>query len=53
MPLPWLPLKYPEENKFSKFIDEHAGSTNAYTANENTNYHFEVATANFKEALDM
>lgn len=45
--------KYPEENKFSKFIDEHAGSTNAYTANENTNYHFEVATPNFKEALDI
>ena len=45
--------KYPTENTFSKFIEDHAGSTNAYTSNENTNYHFEVATANFKEALVM
>ena len=45
--------KYPVENVFSKFIEDHAGSTNAYTSNENTNYHFEVATSNFKEALDM
>lgn len=38
---------------FSKFIEDHAGQTNAYTSNENTNYHFEVATDAFKEALDM
>lgn len=45
--------KYPVENVFSKFIEDHAGSTNAYTSNENTNYHFEVATTHFKEALDI
>ena len=45
--------KYPVENVFSKFIEDHAGSTNAYTSNENTNYHFEIATSHFKEALDM
>lgn len=38
---------------FQKFIDDHAGSTNAYTATENTNYHFEIANDKFKEALDM
>lgn len=27
--------------------------TNAYTSTENTNYHFEVATTHFKEALDI
>lgn len=45
--------KYPGENVFMKFIEDHAGSSNAYTSTENTNYHFEVATTHFKEALDM
>ncbi|RNA20606.1 insulin-degrading enzyme isoform X1, partial [Brachionus plicatilis] len=45
--------KYPVENMFQKFIEDHAGSTNAYTAAENTNYHFEIANDNFKEALDI
>lgn len=36
-----------------KFIEDHAGHTNAYTSSENTNYHFEVSTGKFKEALDM
>lgn len=45
--------KYPVENYYSKFIEDHAGSTNAYTSNENTNYHFEIATSQFKEALDI
>ena len=45
--------KYPAENTFRKFVKDHAGSTNAYTANDNTNYHFEIATGHFKEALDM
>jgi len=45
--------KYPVENVFSKFIEDHAGSTNAYTSNENTNYHFEIATDHFRPALDI
>lgn len=48
-----LKFKYPVENMFQKFIEDHAGSTNAYTSSENTNYHFEVANNGFKEALDM
>ena len=30
--------KYPEEDAYSKFISDHGGSTNAYTASEDTNY---------------
>merc|ERR1719468_200162 len=45
--------KYPVENVYGKFIEDNAGSTNAYTSNENTNYHLEIATGKFKEALDI
>lgn len=37
--------RYPEEDEYSKFISEHGGSTNAYTAAEDTNYHFSVKCA--------
>ncbi|XP_042422587.1 insulin-degrading enzyme-like 1, peroxisomal isoform X1 [Zingiber officinale] len=44
--------KYPVEDSYSKFITEHGGSTNAYTASEHTNYHFDVNVDSFEEALD-
>ncbi|XP_023639108.1 insulin-degrading enzyme-like 2 isoform X2 [Capsella rubella] len=44
--------KFPEENGLFKFVTEHGGSSNAYTAIENTNYHFNVHTDSFDEALD-
>ncbi|CAH2063828.1 unnamed protein product [Thlaspi arvense] len=44
--------KYPEEDSYSKYIAEHGGSTNAYTSTEDTNYHFDVNTDSFDEALD-
>ncbi|XP_010472492.1 PREDICTED: insulin-degrading enzyme-like 2 [Camelina sativa] len=44
--------KYPEEDSYSKYITEHGGSTNAYTASEYTNYHFDINTDSFDEALD-
>lgn len=44
--------KYPGENEYSQFLSKHGGHSNAYTANENTNYFFEVASSHFKEALD-
>ncbi|XP_019101972.1 PREDICTED: insulin-degrading enzyme-like 1, peroxisomal [Camelina sativa] len=44
--------KYPEEDSYSKYITEHGGSTNAYTASEETNYHFDVNADCFVEALD-
>ncbi|KAG6411482.1 hypothetical protein SASPL_129565 [Salvia splendens] len=44
--------KYPEEDSYSKYISEHGGSTNAFTASENTNYYFDVNPDSFEEALD-
>ncbi|KFK34996.1 hypothetical protein AALP_AA5G220700 [Arabis alpina] len=44
--------KYPVEDSYSKYITEHGGSTNAYTASEDTNYHFDINTDSFDEALD-
>jgi len=44
--------KYPEEDAYSKFISQHGGKTNAYTANESTNYHFDVNPEHLEPALD-
>ncbi|CAN6804035.1 unnamed protein product [Brassica oleracea] len=44
--------KYPEEDSYSKYVTEHGGSRNAYTSRENTNYHFDINTDSFDEALD-
>ncbi|XP_010523876.1 PREDICTED: insulin-degrading enzyme-like 1, peroxisomal [Tarenaya hassleriana] len=44
--------KYPDEDSYSKYITEHGGSTNAFTATEQTNYHFDVNADCFEEALD-
>lgn len=44
--------KYPLEDSYSKYITEHGGSTNAFTASEHTNYFFDVNTDSFEEALD-
>ncbi|KAK7901181.1 hypothetical protein WMY93_017950 [Mugilogobius chulae] len=35
--------KYPKENEYSQFLSEHAGSSNAFTSGEHTNYYFDVA----------
>lgn len=44
--------KYPVEDSYSTYITEHGGSTNAFTASEQTNYHFDVIADCFEEALD-
>ncbi|XP_022982829.1 insulin-degrading enzyme-like 1, peroxisomal [Cucurbita maxima] len=44
--------KYPLEDSYSKYITEHGGSMNAFTASEQTNYYFEVNVDCFEEALD-
>lgn len=44
--------KYPKEDDYSKFIAEKGGKTNAYTSNESTQYHFDVAWDALPEALD-
>ncbi|KAM0952032.1 putative insulysin [Dioscorea sansibarensis] len=45
--------KYPVEDSYSKFITEHGGSENAYTASEHTNFFFDVNADYLDEALDQ
>ncbi|XP_024189601.1 insulin-degrading enzyme-like 1, peroxisomal [Rosa chinensis] len=44
--------KYPLEDSYSKYITEHGGRTNAFTATEHTNYYFDINPDGFEEALD-
>ncbi|GLT29356.1 hypothetical protein SLA2020_042280 [Shorea laevis] len=44
--------KYPLEDSYSKYISEHGGRTNAFTASESTNFHSDVNIDGFEEALD-
>ncbi|KAF9941217.1 Insulinase (Peptidase M16) [Modicella reniformis] len=45
-------VKYPKENEYSEFLAKNSGSSNAYTALDNTNYYFEVGHAHLEGALD-
>lgn len=45
--------KYPEENAYQAFLAAHGGSSNAYTAQENTVYYFDVQSDHFEQALDI
>jgi insulysin len=44
--------KYPDSGEYARFISEHGGSRNAYTAFEHTNYYFDIDEAALPEALD-
>uniref|UniRef100_A0A8R1HQ00 Insulin-degrading enzyme n=1 Tax=Caenorhabditis japonica TaxID=281687 RepID=A0A8R1HQ00_CAEJA len=44
--------KYPSENEYSKFLAAHAGSSNAFTSTDHTNYHFDVKPEQLPGALD-
>lgn len=44
--------KYPLENEYSKYLQEHGGSSNAFTASDHTNYYFDVAPEFLEGALD-
>lgn len=44
--------KYPNAADYQAFIDENAGSHNAYTSSENTNYFFDIDAAKLEPALD-
>lgn len=44
--------KYPDPDGYSDFITKHGGGNNAYTANELTNYFFDIDEQQFPEALD-
>lgn len=45
--------KYPEENEYSAFLNNHGGNSNAYTGQENTVYYFDVQNEHFEHALDL
>ncbi len=44
--------KYPDEGSYQKFVSIHDGFSNAYTADDRTNYHFEIASDYLDEGLD-
>lgn len=44
--------KYPEVDGYQQFLSAHGGSSNAYTADDHTNFFFDVAPDRFPEALD-
>jgi len=44
--------KYPEENNYQKYISSNGGDSNAYTAETNTKYHFDISTDFLTGALD-
>lgn len=44
--------KYPEENEYTKFLSNHNGQYNAFTASNDTNYHFDVSPEFLPDVLD-
>ena len=44
--------KYPVENEYPRFLSEHGGSSNAFTASDHTNYFFDVIPEHLSAALD-
>lgn len=44
--------KYPKADEYQNFISSHGGGHNAYTAQENTNYFFDIAANKLEPALD-
>ncbi len=44
--------KFPKATEYGDFLSRNGGSTNAYTASENTNYHFNIQPEHLEGALD-
>lgn len=44
--------KFERYNEYSEFMSLNSGFDNAYTSDEETNYHFEIANAKFPEAVE-
>ena len=44
--------KYPDGSEYQKFISQHGGSNNAWTATEHTCFYFDVQHQHFSSALD-
>ena len=45
--------KYPKENYYNVFINEHGGYDNASTGEDYTEYHFNIQNEAFAGALDI
>ena len=45
--------KFPVENAYSAFLNEHGGHSNAYTSQKETVYYFDVQKEHLNETLDM
>ena len=44
--------KFPGESEYGSFLQSNGGYSNAYTAGDHTNYHFEINHQGFEGALD-
>lgn len=44
--------KFPDENEYDKFLSQHGGSSNAYTDQEFTCYHFEIRNRCLRDSLE-
>ncbi|HTR00184.1 MAG TPA: insulinase family protein [Candidatus Acidoferrum sp.] len=44
--------KYPAADEYEEYISSHGGGLNAYTAYDNTNFHFELDASYLEPALD-
>lgn len=44
--------KFPDENAYNVFLNQHGGSSNAFTDMESTNYYFDVSADHLSGALD-
>jgi insulysin len=44
--------KYPDENEYNKYLSQHGGSSNAYTACDHTNFFFDVAPKHLPGTID-
>lgn len=44
--------KFPEEGEYSRYLKSNGGYSNAYTAGDHTNYHFQIHHAALEGALD-
>ncbi|MGC3875108.1 insulinase family protein [Halomonas sp. GXIMD04776] len=44
--------RYPEANSYQQFISRHGGNHNAFTADQDTNYFFDIEPKALPEALD-
>lgn len=44
--------KYPDENEYNRYLSQHGGESNAYTATDHTNFYFDITPAHMEGAMD-